>query len=212
MNAYIEALLLYTIFLPGKLNRPEGPVLFTAKAELVILFMFTILVLTLIWYLLGRGKPVRDWGLKPCKKDLFSGLIAFPCLFIIGYSAAFAGTHFGALYDFKELFGAPKGAVEWMFLCISCISRAYLEESYFRFYLLSRRKELKLGAPAAVAVQAALFSFCHIYEGPWGLVSALLSGILLSLIFLRYNALHGIALAHGLYNITAFATAAITAI
>jgi membrane protease YdiL (CAAX protease family) len=208
MNAYFEALILYALlFLPGTKNRPKGPILFSDTAELVMI-MVIILAIALIWCLIGRGKPVRDWGLKPCKKDLFSALIAFPCLFIIGYSAAFMGTHFGALYDFKELFGVPKGAAEWMLLCISCISRGYLEESYFRFYLLSRRKELNMSAPAAVAVQAALFSICHIYEGPWGIASALLSGVLLSLIFLRYNALHGIALAHGLYNITAFVTAA----
>jgi membrane protease YdiL (CAAX protease family) len=209
MNAYIEALILYAIlFLPGILKRPERPILFSATAELVMI-MIIILAIALIWCLLGRGKPVRDWGLKPCKNDLFSALIAFPCLLIIGYSAAFAGTHFGALYDFKELFAGPKGAAEWTFLCISFICRGYLEESYFRFYLLSRRKELNMNAPVAVAFQAALFSICHIYEGPWGLVSALLSGILLSLVFLRYNTLHGIALAHGLYNIAAFATAAI---
>jgi membrane protease YdiL (CAAX protease family) len=210
MNAYIEALILYAIlFLPGILNRPEGPILFSVTAELVRI-MFTIPVLALIWYLLGRGKPVRDWGLKPCKKDLFSSLIAFPCLLIIGFSASYTGTHFGSSFAYNELFGAPKGAAEWMLLCISCISAGYLEESFFRLYLLSRRKELSLSAPAAMAVQAALFSICHIYEGPWGLVNALLSGILLSLVFLRYNTLHGIALAHGLYNIAAYATAAIT--
>jgi membrane protease YdiL (CAAX protease family) len=210
MTAYIEALILYAIlFLPGILKRPEGPIFYSATAELVRVFMFTILALALIWYLLGRGKPVRDWGLNPSKKDLFSGLLAFPCLLIIGFFTAYTGTHFGATYAYKELFGAHKGAAEWMLLCISCISRGYLEESYFRFYLLSQRKELKMSAPVAVAVQAALFSICHIYEGPWGLVNALLSGVLLSLIFLRYKTLHGIALAHGLYNITAFAAAAI---
>jgi membrane protease YdiL (CAAX protease family) len=208
MTAYIEALILYAIlFLPGILKRPEGPVLFSATAELVMI-MVIILAIAQILYLLCRGKPVKDWGLRPCKNDLFSALIAFPCLLIIGYSAAFAGTHFGALYDFNELFAAPKGAWEWTLLCISFICRGYLEESYFRFYLLSKRKELNMSAPVAVVIQAALFSICHIYEGPWGLVNALLSGILLSLIFLRYNTLHGIALAHSLYNIAAFATAA----
>jgi membrane protease YdiL (CAAX protease family) len=203
MSAHIEALILYALlFFPAAQNRLESPNIFT--------IMFTVPAIALILYLPCKGKPVKDWGLKPCKKDLLSILLALPCLFIIGYSASFAGTHFGALYNFEELFWAPKGALQWTLLCISCICRAYLEESYFRFYLLSKRKELSLSAPAAVAVQAALFSICHIYEGPWGFASALLSGVLLSIVFLRYKALHGIALAHGLYNIAAFAAAAIT--
>jgi membrane protease YdiL (CAAX protease family) len=50
-----------------------------------------------------------------------------------------------------------------------------------------------------------LFSVCHLYEGPWGFLNAAISGILLAFIFLRYRSIHGIALAHGLYNVFVYA-------
>jgi membrane protease YdiL (CAAX protease family) len=89
-------------------------------------------------------------------------------------------------------------------LSFSCILAAYLEESFFRFYILSRRDELKLSAIPAMIVSVALFSICHIYEGPWGFLNAFLSAVILAFVFLRYNALHGIAIAHGLYNIAVY--------
>jgi len=46
-----------------------------------------------------------------------------------------------------------------------------------------------------------LFSLCHVYEGPWGILNAVLAGIILSLLFIRFRSLHGIAWAHGAYNI-----------
>jgi len=49
-----------------------------------------------------------------------------------------------------------------------------------------------------------LFAVCHIYEGPWGFLNAVISGAILGFVFLRYNSLHGIAAAHALYNISLF--------
>ena len=213
MSVYIEALILYALlFLPGSIISLAGlggdlPFDLPAAAEPVRILMFYIPSTALIWYLLFRGKQAKGWGFKPGKKDLLSGLIAFPCLLIIGfiiaYTSSFAGTS-------QIIFQTPSGAAPWVTLCISCICTGYLEESFFRLYLLSRREALKLSVPAVVAVSAALFSICHIYEGPWGMLNAALSGTLLSFVFLRYKSLHGIALAHGLYNIAAYA-AAVTA-
>jgi membrane protease YdiL (CAAX protease family) len=47
-----------------------------------------------------------------------------------------------------------------------------------------------------------------VYEGPWGFLNAALAGTALAFVFLRYGSLHGIALAHGLYNLFAYALAA----
>ena len=220
MGIYAEALILYAVlFLPGSIIGLTGSVDLPASADFIRVFMFYIPSTALIWHLLFRGKQARDWGIKPGKKDLFSGLIAFPCLLIIGFIIVYASSFFGAA-DGRFKLHTPSTAREWAIICFSCICTGYLEESFFRFYLLSRfngggillskREKLKLSAPAVTAVSAALFSICHIYEGPWGMANAALSGVLLSLVFLRYRSLHGIALAHGLYNIAAYAAAAIT--
>jgi membrane protease YdiL (CAAX protease family) len=90
-------------------------------------------------------------------------------------------------------------------LVISCISTAYLEESFFRFYLLSKREEMGIGPHRAVLLSTLLFSICHVYEGPWGFLNAALSGMVLAFVFLRFRSLHGIALAHALYNVLVYA-------
>jgi membrane protease YdiL (CAAX protease family) len=98
----------------------------------------------------------------------------------------------------------PSSTVEWVLLFVTCLLSAYLEESYFRFYLLSKREEFNLNTMSALALSVVLFSICHIYEGPWGFLNAVISGAILGFMFLRYNSLHGIAIAHTLYNISIY--------
>jgi membrane protease YdiL (CAAX protease family) len=90
-------------------------------------------------------------------------------------------------------------------MALSCLSTGYLEESYFRYYLLGKLEDFGLSPLVSILMGVLLFSFCHLYEGPWGVLNAFLAGTLLSLIFVRFRSLHGIALAHGLYNIFVYA-------
>jgi len=99
--------------------------------------------------------------------------------------------------------------MEWVILFIICFLSAYLEESYFRFYILTKRKKLNLSDTSALALSVILFSICHIYMGPWGFLNAVISGTFLGFMFLRFNSLHGIAIAHGLYNIAVYVIYAI---
>jgi membrane protease YdiL (CAAX protease family) len=97
-------------------------------------------------------------------------------------------------------------------MVVSCLGTGYLEESYFRYYLLSKLDDIideasyKANASLprvimTVCFSTFLFSVCHIYEGPWGIVNSSLAGALLSALFIRFKSLHGIAWAHGAYNI-----------
>jgi membrane protease YdiL (CAAX protease family) len=63
---------------------------------------------------------------------------------------------------------------------------------------------MKLGTKSALVISVALFSICHLYEGPWGFLNAVLSGTFLCLIFLKFRAFHGNAIAHGMYNIAVY--------
>jgi membrane protease YdiL (CAAX protease family) len=90
-------------------------------------------------------------------------------------------------------------------MLFSCLSTGYLEEGFFRFYLLSKLGETGIKNGTLVFVSTLLFSVCHIYEGPWGMLNAVLAGTFLSLMFLHFRSLHGIALAHGLYNAFVYA-------
>jgi membrane protease YdiL (CAAX protease family) len=176
---------------------------FSSQAELLKIFLYSIPSLALIWYLLFRVKKPSAWNIKPGKNDLISCFITFPCLLITGYAIAKVSSYIGDTnIQVTQYF--PSSNFEWVILGFSCVLSAYLEESFFRFYILSRRDELRLNAVSAMVVSVALFSICHIYEGPWGFLNSFLSAVILAFVFLRYNALHGIAIAHGLYNIAVY--------
>ena len=72
-----------------------------------------------------------------------------------------------------------------------------------------KREEMGLGPHRAILISTLLFASCHIYEGPWGFLNAALSGIVLAYVFLRFRSLHGIAIAHALYNIVVYALGAL---
>ncbi|MCL2066993.1 MAG: CPBP family intramembrane metalloprotease [Treponema sp.] len=210
MGVFIEILILYIIlFLSGSAGVPKGLVGFSFTAELSRLFMYNIPSLALIWYLLLKRKGLKDWGIRaPGKNDLLSGLLSLPGLLVIGFVINYITSQFNGMPESAGLY-PPSSVPGWIILSISCISTGYLEESFFRFYILSRREELKLSNTAAILISTAAFSACHIYEGPWGFLNSFLAGILLCFIFLRYRSLHGIAIAHGLYNIAAFVISAV---
>jgi membrane protease YdiL (CAAX protease family) len=145
---------------------------------------------------------IEVWAVRFGKKDIVSGLITLPILLVTGIAVTFASFLIGG--SSVAALNTPSTAIEWIVLCFACMFLAYLEESYFRFYLLTKREELNLTSVSALALSAALFSICHIYGGPWIFLNAVISGVFLGFIFLRYNSLHGIAIAHGMYNISVY--------
>ncbi|WP_461256377.1 CPBP family intramembrane glutamic endopeptidase [Treponema sp. R80B11-R83G3] len=208
MGIYIEALILYILlFFPGSAfiftNREAAVTNFSVTAGLVNIFTFLIPSLALIWYLIYKARKIELWAVKPGKKDIVSFVITLPCLLIIGLTVTFTGVYIGG-YTSQITLQSPSSVIEWIVLSITCILAAYLEESYFRYYLLTKREELNLNATSALLLSVVLFSVCHIYEGPWGFMNAVISGTILGFIFLRYYSLHGIAIAHALYNISIY--------
>ena len=214
MSVYVESLILYVIlFLSGSLAGPagqaeaEGPAVFSAFGELSRICAYIIPSLALVWYLLLKIKPLKNWGIgPPGRKDLLPGLLALPALILIGFIIALIAPYFGKIPEAPDI-AVPLTAPAWILLAVSCIGTGYLEESFFRFYLLSKREEFGLGASRMALVSVLLFSLCHVYEGPWGFLNAVLSGAVLAFVFLRYHSLHGIACAHGLYNLFAYIVA-----
>ncbi|MDR3020858.1 MAG: CPBP family intramembrane metalloprotease [Treponema sp.] len=208
MGIYIEALILYIVlFFSGAagavMSSAQAAEGFSITGELSKIFLYYIPSLALIWYLLFKVKPPAFWSIKPQKKDIIAGLVAFPCLLITGSVIAYISSFVGG-DSAGVVMRSPSSITEWAILCLTCILAAYLEESFFRFYIISRMEEFNLGSVQALAVSSLLFSICHIYVGPWGFLNSLISAVILGFIFLRYKALHGIAIAHAFYNIAVY--------
>jgi len=208
MGIYIEALILYILlFFPGSTfiftNKEAVVIDFSVTAGLVNIFTFLMPSLALIWYLIYKARKIEIWAVRPGKKDIISFIITLPCLLITGLAVTFTGVYIGG-HSSEITLKSPSTVIEWIILFITCLLSAYLEESYFRYYLLTKREELNLNAASALALSVVMFSICHIYEGPWGFMNAVISGTILGFIFLRYYSLHGIAIAHTLYNISIY--------
>jgi membrane protease YdiL (CAAX protease family) len=241
----VEAVILYAVlFLPSGLSISLGitaadPSLFafSINQELFRVFAYDLPSLALIWYLILRGKPFRTLGLKkPCRNDFFTFLITLVCLIAVILcvsSLSLAWTRFTHIPLPEEPpLGSPDTAAGWLAVCISCLTTGCLEESFFRFYLIDRFKnvadtESAAGSPAglggsgdttnaggfvrAVLVSSALFAICHTYEGVWGVVNAFISGCLLCVMLNRRKSLYGIALAHGAYNALVYVFSSVSA-
>ena len=206
MRSFIEPFIIYwVLFFRIPVGNASGEALeFAWTAETGRILMYTLPSLALVWYLLLRGKSLRELGIKlPQKKDFFIASLAFSALTLIGVTISLVSAQFGEAAALRQ-FLRPQTVAAWAVLAVSCISNAYLEESFFRFYLLSMKEEMGLGPHRAVLFSTLLFSICHIYEGPWGFLNAALSGVVLAYIFLHFRSLHGIAIAHALYNILAY--------
>jgi len=211
MNTFIEPLILYAVLffristgtmLSGE--AVENPVEFSTISETARIFLYNIPSLALVWYLLLKVKSLKEWGITlPGRRDLIPAVMTPPALIFIGLTISIASRHFDEIPSGSR-FLPPPGFIPWIILIISCISTAYLEESFFRFYLLTKREEMGLGPHRAVLVSVVLFSLCHMYEGPWGFLNAVLSGVVLAFIFLRFRSLHGIAFGHALYNVLVY--------
>ena len=205
----MEALILYLIlFLPsfGSIQVVQEItvefIAFSAIWELNRLITYTLPALALLWYIiLGKNSlsSIKSENLQG--KDLIPFAIGLPGLMTIAIIISFSISFFSRQYGMSSppVILAPSNLGGWLVMIVACLGTGYLEETYFRYYLLTRLENYNL--PSKVILSTLLFTFCHIHDGPWGLLNAFLAGILLSLLFLRYKSLHGIALAHGFYNI-----------
>jgi membrane protease YdiL (CAAX protease family) len=207
MSVFIEPLILYAVLflrIPAGNAQTEETAGFLVTAEIARIFLYNIPSLAPVWYLLLKAKSLKEWGITfAWKKDIIPAVLSLPALVLIGLTISRAAALFEEIPSGPRLL-PPQTAISWGILVFSQLSTAYLEESFFRFYLLSKQKEMGIGPHRAILVSTLLFASCHIYEGPWGILNAVLSGIVLAFIFLRYRSLHGIALAHALYNILVY--------
>ncbi|MDR0723415.1 MAG: CPBP family intramembrane metalloprotease [Treponema sp.] len=200
----------FLLFASGLIPQGTYPdsIPFSLRRELTRIFAYTIPSLGLIWYLIYRHQTLyRSWvqGVSRIRNLMAFG-IALLGLGGIGFCISQVGPLLNDLLaPYIQVppgprLEAPEGLLAWLVILGSCLGTGYLEESYFRLYLLLCLEEAGIGLRKGVFLSCFLFSLCHTYEGPWGVLQAALAGMVLSLVFIRYHAFHGIAWAHGAYN------------
>lgn len=230
----MEALILYfVLFFPGIYNAPfytegitPGTIPFSTLRELARTLTYSVPSLALLWYLIldkkgfstlretfssesglsqliGREPP----SIKPLKKDFICLGACFPGLVIIGLFISLLISLFSqqTALTAPPIVEGPENVIGWIVIIFSSIATGYLEETYFRYYLLTKLESQLPQAIVRIIISTVLFSLCHFYEGPWGVLNAVLAGVFLSMLFIRFRSLHGIAWAHAAYNIFVYA-------
>ncbi|MDR2095447.1 MAG: CPBP family intramembrane metalloprotease [Treponema sp.] len=211
-GSFFEVFLIYyLLFFSGTLGGAVS-LAFSPIQELHRIFGFRLPALALIWYLLLKAPALSSFkekrrflqtSLMPKGADGRAFIIGLPLLFLSAFSVSFL---FHRLLQLPPEggFASPGELSGWLAAILSCFCTAYLEESYFRFYLFKKTEDAGVPESSFVFISASLFALCHLYEGTAGAVNAFLAGLILALIFARTKALHGIAWAHGLYNVLVY--------
>ncbi|MCL2832936.1 MAG: CPBP family intramembrane metalloprotease [Treponema sp.] len=220
--AYFEPLLLYLVLFfsaaavpltaalpaaaPGTAVQPQSIIEFSAAGELIRLITYTIPALGLIWYLILKKNSLDIQRPMTVQiNDFYSLILGLPGLILISALTSFLMTKFPPSAIPPKI-RPPFGASGWIVMVFSCAGTGYLEESFFRFYLLQKLKDWIPRAVPRILFAVLLFTFCHGYEGPWGMLNAALAGILLSILFEKFKTIHGLAWAHACYNAFVYIT------
>lgn len=208
----MEALILYVVlFFPGihAFFAPDWAIQeiqtlrsipFSVVRELGRLATYTLPATALLLYLIARREGFP--GLKaaiPQKRDMLPFAIGLPVLIGIGLFISFLISRFAGVSAPFRVEG-PYNFIGWAVMILACLGTGYLEEIYFRYYLLARMEKIIPQTAARVVFSTVLFALCHMHAGPWGVANAAIAGLFLSALFLRYRSLHGVALAHAGYN------------
>lgn len=104
---------------------------------------------------------------------------------------------------FREVSFGGDGPVRAMMLGAMMLSVAWVEELFFRGYLLLRIRQFGASPFVAVVASALLFSVGHGYQGIPALVFAFSAGLFLGILWIRRPGIVSFTLGHGAYNIVA---------
>ena len=200
------ALLFAVLFLPGMLAQPAGVDAgafedLTYHLQILVVSVPQILLVVALAGLRRPGSPHRFGWRRPVAADGLAGAFALVSAWLaVGLISLVTGlSGSGDLLD---------PVVAWSFsrrelipvAFLSTMAIGYREEIFFRAYLTDRAEELGVDARLALGGGAVLFALGHLYQGVMGFVVSLAIGLVFAGVYLRSRSLHGIAVAHGLYN------------
>ncbi len=206
----LEPLLLFAaFFLPGYLFQGEGvdPYLFDS-VSFHLMYMVQILPLILLTlFIISRKSP--DWRniyrLHSFRSfDILKGFLIFllvwavliPWYLLQSYFAANAA---GGDTLLEENWLLTSSAILPLVFITSLVT-GYWEELFFRAYLDRQLQRIRFSSSAAAVTVTLLFGVGHLYQGLIPALGTVIIGAVLLSAFRRTGSLHGVAIAHGLYN------------
>lgn len=159
----------------------------------------------LLFVIIGVSGRLREFGMgKPTPVDAPRALSLFAVILLVSKAVSFAFSRWAAgTAGAVSVLPAAGGVPEFHLVALSALfslAVAYREESFYRVYLLRSLRKRGAGTVVAIVVSTGLFAAGHSYQGPAGIVSALLVGSAASVAAVMGWSLHTLALAHAAYN------------
>lgn len=202
------ALLFAVLFLPGMFAQTDqiDPGAFDRPAYHVQVLLVAVPQVLLVVAMgdIRRPGSSRRYGFRrPQRSDVFTAIVALLASWVTVGLVSLAAGLIGAQTE------SMQPAVSWTFdrhellplALVSTLAIGYREEIFFRAFIADRAEEAGVDARLALGVAALVFALGHIYQGLAGFVVSLTIGLVLAAVYYRTRSLHGVAVAHGLYNL-----------
>ena len=201
------ALLFSVMFLPGLLTQ-AGAV--DPSSWDALYYHLTILIVAVPQvFLVSYVTDLRTPGISPrlgWSTPKMADVVSLAVALVLLVGALSILTAVATLFPDHPAVWEP--TVKWSFsryelmplVVVSSIAIGYREEIFYRAYMWVRGKEAGLHPAVIIGGSSLLFSVGHLYQGWAGFITAFVIGATLGVVFAWRRSLHGIAIAHGLYN------------
>lgn len=192
------------IFLPAYMNQQTlPPGLFDSPVYHILTILQSILILSLLFYLLRKTPPPKAVSTSAMAGEIqithslltLTGLIV---LYIL-YSLSLRGLGSFGYSSMEDPLLITRGAMLIPSL-LTCLSAGAMEEFFFRGYAFFRVRQEGSSPLKSLLFISLLFAAGHLYEGLPAALFAFISGVFLSLMMLRGISLFSLSAAHGIFN------------
>lgn len=189
---------------------PTGQAQFSFDELLIQLivrsFQVSLPILLIIHLRKASWKDYGFVGIRPTKDvAIASGLtlLSYILFYLAFYLLVLLKQDFTS--DVNQLeqmsMGQPSLQITLPLIFAASIANGFAEELAMRSYLITRLSQLMGSEASAVILTTALFSLYHAYQGRYGIISALLIGLVLGFYFVRTRRFWPIAIAHAFMDI-----------
>ena len=169
-----------------------------ALLESGITLMFLILMQNIHQQrLTDLAGPTKHW-----KKNLLIGLALVPLLFLINVFVAVTLRYLAPKYfsDHNPLLDTIRSRQDLALFIVAALLAGGIKEEFQRAFILTRFREHLGGAPLGLVLWSVIFGAAHYAQGPQGMITAGLLGLIFGLAYLAQKSLVSPIVAHGVYD------------
>lgn len=141
--------------------------------------------------------PLTRWA-----KNFLIGLALVPLLFLINVLVSLTLMYFLPQYfsDRNPLLDTIRSPRDLALFILAALFAGGIKEEFQRAFILTRFREHLGGAPLGLVLWSVVFGAAHYVQGPQGIITAGLFGLIFGLVYLAQKSLVSPIVAHGVYD------------